>query len=175
VPYRGDVEVRRIGWCAFGAGALALALAGCGDDGGATAPPPVVEPADAVIAVIEWHADEIEPVLDDSGEPKLPVIYVASLGGDTIDVGIQAAAAERTVDIAIVRFADDRSDAVDSEVDGMPVKDDGVMLLLGEIPEPARIVEFVVARYRSVDHEESMTVEIVASSAGASVRSATPN
>jgi hypothetical protein len=174
VTYRGDVGgARRTGWCALGAGMLALTA--CGDDGGAAPPPPVVEPSDAVIAVIEWQVDELEPVLDESGEPKLPLIYVASLGGDTIDVGIQAAAAERTAEIAIVRFADDRSDAVDSDSDGMPVKEDGVMLLIGEIPEPARTVELVVARYRSVDDEESMVVEIVASADGASVRSATPS
>jgi hypothetical protein len=173
VTYRGDVGgARRTGWCALGVGILALI--GC-DGGDAGPPPPTVEPSDAVIAVIEWQVDELDPVLDESGAPKLPLIYVASLGGGTIDVGIQAAAAESTSEIAIVRFADDRSDAVDSESDGMPVKEEGIMLLIGEIPEPARTVELIVARYRSVDDEETMVVEIVASVDGASVRSATPN
>src|SRR6187402_1813460 len=86
---------------------FSVLVTGCSDESGATN---VVEPAAAYTAIVEWQAAEQEPILDDKGEPKLPVIYVVAADGATVDVGIQAAVAKSTVDDAVVRFADDVSD-----------------------------------------------------------------
>ena len=40
--------------------------------------------------------------------------------------------ANKTVDIAKVRFADERDDAIDTDVEGEPVKDDGVLLIVDD-------------------------------------------
>lgn len=143
-------------------GAIALlgafALASC-DDG--ETPAGVVGPADAITAVVAWQAGEQEPVIADDGEVQLPVIYVVADAGTTIDVGVQADVAESTVDWATVRFADDIADTFDPDLEGQPVRDDGVMLLVGPIPEPARSIEFPLVRYTAVDDGEPLVVEIV--------------
>ena len=142
-----------------GAGALLAILAIAACDGGST-PTDVVDSADAIIAVIAWQADEQEPVIDDDGEPQLPVIFIVADVGTTIDVGVQADVAETTADWATVRFADDVTDTFDPGLEGEPVRDDGSMLLLGPIPEPARSIELDVVRYTAVDDAEPFTLEI---------------
>jgi hypothetical protein len=141
-------------------GAVALlgvfALASCDDE----TPADVVGPADAITAVVAWQAGEQEPVIADDGEVQLPVVYVVADAGTTIDVGVQADVAESTVDWATVRFADDIADTFDPDLEGEPVRDDGVMLLVGPIPEPARSIELPVVRYTAVDDVEPFVVEI---------------
>jgi hypothetical protein len=134
-------------------------LAACSDDDTASG---VVGSADAITAIVAWQADVQEPVLDDNGEPRLPVIFVVASEGTTIDVGVQADVAAATVDTATVRFADDADDAFDPDIDGEPVRDDGVMLLVGPIPEPQPTITVDVDRYHTVDEWEPLQVEITA-------------
>jgi hypothetical protein len=139
-----------------------LAIAACGDaDPVATN---VVDTADAITAVIAWEVDEQEPVLDDDGEPLQPVIFVVPDGGATIDVGVQASVAAATVDWATVRFADNVTEAFDPAIEGEPVRENGAMLLIGPIPEPARSIELDVVRYTSVDDGEPLRLEITSGS-----------
>ncbi|HUS44279.1 MAG TPA: hypothetical protein VMY16_16570 [Ilumatobacteraceae bacterium] len=136
-----------------------FALASCDDDEAASSN--MVGSADAITAAVAWQADEQEPVVDDSGEPLLPVVFVVAGEGTTIDVGVQAEVAAATVDWATVRFADDVADTFDPDLDGEPVRDDGVMLLVGPIPQPARSIELDVVRYIAVEEGEPLTLEIV--------------
>jgi hypothetical protein len=145
------------------AGAAALlgvfALGACDSDDDAG--PDMVEPADAITAAVAWQADEQEPVLGDDGEPILPVVFVVPGQGTSIDVGVQAEVAGATADWATVRFADNAADTFDPDLDGEPVRDDGVMLLMGPIPEPARSIELDLVRYVALDVGEPFTLEIV--------------
>ena len=137
-------------------------FASCDDD---ETPSDVVGPAGAITAVVAWQADEQEPVIGDDGEVQLPVIYVVADAGTTIGVGVQADVAESTVDWATVRFADDIADTFDPDLEGEPVRDDGVMLLVGPIPEPAPSIELPLVRYTAVDDGEPLVVEIVSEAA----------
>ena len=137
-----------------------LAVGACNSDD--DSPADVVGSADAITAAIAWQADEQEPVLDDNGEPQLPVIFVVADDGATIDVGVQADVAADTVDWATVRFADDVADTFDTGLDGEPVRDDGVLLLIGPMPEPSRTVELDLVRYHAVDDSEPFVLEITA-------------
>jgi hypothetical protein len=137
-----------------------LTIAACGGDD--DTPSDVVGSADAITAAVAWQADEQEPVVDDNGETRLPVIFLVSEDGATIDVGVQAEVAAATVDWATVRFADKTADTFDPGLDGEPVRDQGVMLLLGPIPEPARSVDLALVRYYAVDDGEPIVLEITA-------------
>jgi hypothetical protein len=148
----------RAEYLAVAAALSVLALTSCDDDTSPAAD--VVEPAEAITAIIAWQADEQEPVLDDDGEPQLPVIFVVAGDGETIDVGIQASVAAATDGWAHVRFADDVADTFDAGTDGEPVRDDGAMLLLGPLPEPASSVEVDLARYTAIDEMEVLQLEI---------------
>jgi hypothetical protein len=135
-----------------------LAIASC-DDAGDT-PVGVVDAADAITAVLAWQAQEQEPVVDADGEPELPVIFVVAGDGAVIDIGVQADVAESTHDWANVRFADDVADTFDADLEGEPVKDEGAMLLVGPIPEPAPTIEVDLIRYTTVDDGEPLRMEI---------------
>ncbi len=131
-------------------------------DNDSSADDPNVKPADAYTAIVEWQVGEQEPVLDDDGETVLPVVFMVADDGSTIDVGVQADVAAATTDWATVRFADDPADTFDPDVDGEPVRDDGVMLLVGPMPDAAPSIDIGVMRYLSVDDAESFVVEVTA-------------
>jgi len=139
------------------------------------APTDVVGAADAMTAVVAWQADEQEPVLDDNGEELPPVIFIVADVGATIDVRVQADVAAATADWATVRFADDIADTFNPALDGEPVRDDGVMLLVGPMPDPAQSVEVALVRYRSVDDAESFTLEITNDPTTTDTDNSTPN
>ena len=145
----------------IGAAIAVLGVFSLGSCSGDETASDVVGPADGITAAVAWQADEQEPVIADNGEVQLPVIYVVADSGSSFDVGVQAAVAEATADWATVRFADDIADTFDGAVEGEPVRDDGVMLLIGPIPEPARSIELDVVRYIAVDDSEAFVLEIV--------------
>ena len=103
--------------------------------------------------------------MNDNGEEQLPVIYVVAADGETIDVGVQADVAAATVDIADVRFADESAEAFNDGVDGEPVIADGVMLLVGALPDPAPTIDVEVLRYHSVETSSPFTLQITADDA----------
>jgi hypothetical protein len=135
----------------------ATLLAACGGDEPASRD---VDAAAALTAIVEWQADDREPVLDDNGDALLPVIYVAAGDGGTIDVGVQATVAAAAIDVATVRFADDVADAFDTGIEGEPVIGDGVMLLIGAMPEPARTVVVPLQRFTDSTTAEALELEI---------------
>lgn len=151
----------------------AFLLVACDNDN--TAPIDVVGPADAITAVVAWQAEEQEPVLDASGEAQLPVIFVVADGGATIDIGVQADVAAATVDWATVSFADDVADTFDPRLDGGPVRNDGVMLLIGPMPVPARTVEVNLVRYTAVDDGEPFALMITSDVPTTNTDNATPH
>lgn len=87
------------------------------------------------------------------GEAPLPVVYVISTGEDDIAAAAQAATAQALHDVVDVRFADDRDEALILDAPDRPVRDEGVLLAVGEIPadESGGSVEVAVEQYRSVD------------------------
>lgn len=143
--------------CLLAAVVAITIVAGCGGD---DPDPGVVEPADVYTAIVRWQAGEQGVVVTDDGQEQLPVIYVASAGGGTIDVGIQAAVSEAITDDATVVFADDASEAFDLGLDGSPVHDGGVMLVISPVREPAPRVRVDVDRYTAQDESELLVVQV---------------
>ena len=88
-----------------------------------------VDATAAVTALVNWAAAEMPPEVDEKGDAEAPVVYVTTANGDTLDAGLQASVVEATTDEATVRFADDRSEAIDDTTELMTVHDDGVMLV----------------------------------------------
>ena len=115
-----------------------------------------------------------EPVRDDNGEEQLPVIFVVAVDGTTIDVGVQADVTAATIDWATVRFADQVADTFDSGLDGEPVRNDGSMLLIGPMPDPANSIELGLVRYYAVDDGESFTLQITSDTTTADTDNSTP-
>jgi hypothetical protein len=86
-----------------------------------------------------------------AGTDDLPVVYVEPLGEDQIDAAVQADTAAELRETADVRFADERSEAVEEDEPGMPVRDDGILVAIGDVPEEGDPVDVEVETYRSED------------------------
>ncbi len=173
----GGIRATRIARAASVVCAVSLAgvaVLGCDDDDAA---PDEVDSAAAYTAIVVWQAGEQAPSDEDGDNGELPVIYVVAADGETIDVGVQAAVTESTVDVATVRFADEAGETFDTDLDDQPVRDDGSMLLVGPMPEPAPRVTVDLIRYLAAEQPEPLRLEIEVddgATGAAVVTSATP-
>ncbi len=123
---------------------VALALAGC--DGSSDTETSRV--AQVYVATIRDVLAE-QPA---ANKPDaLPVVYVVGVGEDGIAASVQAEVAADLDDDAVVRFADKRQEAVLEDKDTMPVRDDGVLIVVGEIAPDVDPVKVAVEVYRSDD------------------------
>jgi len=139
---------------------VALLLAACSSGGEKSHT--TVTAADAYNAAIRWYLGTV-PAPTGTADTKPAVVYIAPESGKAINVGTQAAVAAEMADmkdVVVVRFADVRDDALDVDVDGKPVKDDGVLLLVGEIDEGQPPLDMNVGVYRNADDQAlySMTI-----------------
>lgn len=95
----------------------------------------------------------IRSVLDDQPPPVdpdvLPVVYVVGVGEQDIRADVQAEVAGELHDDADVRFADRRSEAVLEDDEHVPVRDQGVLIAVGEVIGDGDPVEVTVEIYRS--------------------------
>lgn len=128
---------------------------------------PTVSTADAYSAAIRWYLDSVEPTAPtgtatttDSGPL---IVYVAPESGKAINSQTQASVVREMSDIAdfvTVRFADVRDDALQSDVETLPVKDDGVLLLVGDVPDKQPPVDVQVAVYHDMDDTHTFVMRI---------------
>jgi hypothetical protein len=131
--------------------------------------PPTVGAGDAYTAIVNWQVGQFGPPT--TGAP-LPVIYVTAEDGQTIDPGVQAKVANKTVDVAKVRFADVRNDAIDADVEGEPVKDDGVLLIVDKFDtKGASSLPIGVTVYHDADDTRHLVLVVAATDTGAEVTS----
>ena len=137
--------------------AAIVSAAGCGSDD--PGEPAASVSTDAVLtALVDWTVASEGPTTTTDDEPP-PVVYITASNGDTIDAAVQASVVADTADDATVRFADDRSEAIDDTTEDQRVHDDGVLLVVGELPaEPTGVT---VERYRALDDTSVFVVTVV--------------
>jgi len=176
MTYRGAVGARHLNFSTRVRASAALtacsafALIGCTSD---PAPErPSVTPQSAYIAIVQWEVDNTKPVLDEEGNAELPVIYLATTSGGTVDVAVQAEVVATIADTAVIRFADDPLEGRDQGLEGEPVKDDGVMLVLDPFEPDQPVVGATISRYKSIDDVVTWHLEITATESSAEVTSA---
>jgi hypothetical protein len=106
--------------------------------------------------VIEQIVREVAVEVPSEAE-RLPVVFVVGVDG-TIGIDVQAGVAERLVDEVDVRFADERSEAIDESSDDLPVREGGVLVVLDDIPSEGRTFEMEFNRYRTAEDRERLMV-----------------
>jgi hypothetical protein len=131
-----------------------------------------VSPEHAYVAIVRWEIDRTEPVVDEDGDVEVPVIYLASGAGATVDVGVQANVVATIDDSATIRFVDQAADALDEGVEGQPVKDDGVLVVVDEFDGEQSKVDARISWYRSTDDHSTWILELTATDDGADVTAA---
>lgn len=141
---------------------VVLFLAACTSDSAGVKP---LTTGDAYSAAINWYVDSLPaPPPTTGGEAPGPVIvYVVSESGKSINSQAQASVvadfADRKDDVT-VRFLDLRDDALDLDIDKQPVKDGGVLLLVGEVEERPPPVNLDVVVYHNVDDAVAYSMKI---------------
>ncbi|CAN5827216.1 hypothetical protein BH24ACT5_BH24ACT5_25410 [soil metagenome] len=78
-----------------------------------------------------------------------PVVYVVSVAENGVAATVQAEVAAELKDDIDLRFADERAEAVEEDVDGQPVPNDGVLLLVGDIPVDGSVIDVPIEIYHS--------------------------
>ena len=144
-----------------------LAVVGCTSE--AEPERGAVGPEDAYVAIVRWEIEQTEPVIDEDGNVELPVVYLASGSGETVDVRVQANVVATIDDAATIRFADQAAHALDEEAAGAPVKDDGVLFVVDEFDPGQPTVAVRVSRYRTIDDDTTWIIELTATADGARV------
>jgi hypothetical protein len=110
---------------------------------------------DSVSRAAQVYVATIRDVLADEPPAEdpdvLPVVYVVGVGERTIPADVQAEVAAELDDDADIRFADERAEAILEDEDEAPVRDDGVLIAVGELADDVSPVDIVVEVYRSED------------------------
>lgn len=132
--------------------------------------PNSVSAADAYTAAIRWYVEQnpVAPPTTDDDEPEPLAVFVAPADGVPIGAQDQADVAANLADMddqVVVRFADVRDDTLDMDLESEPVKDDGVLLLVGPVEPGPPPIDVEISVYRSIDDQSTYVMRVV--SAGA--------
>ena len=106
--------------------------------------------AQIYLAAVEEVVAEQVPATPDEDD-DLPVVYVVPVGESDIDATVQAEVAGELREEVEVRFADDRSEAVLEDEAGMPVRDEGTLIAIGEVLEEGEPIDVELEVYRSAE------------------------
>lgn len=102
----------------------------------------------------------IRELAGDPPEPEaLPVVFVVGADGN-IGIEVQAGVAGALVDDIEVRFADERIEAIDEGPEERPVRDDGVLLVVQDIPPEGETIDVQVDRYEFFEDGQRMVVTL---------------
>lgn len=143
----------------WGLTVAAVAVVGAGAGCDSTDAGDVSRDGHILIATIRVVLDEQPPPAETD---ELPVVFVVGVGEEDISADVQAEVLRELDDDAVVRFADERDEAVDEDEAHLPVRDAGVLLVVGELTDDGAAVELVVEVYRS-DQDWSRRVLTIAS------------
>lgn len=113
-------------------------------------------------SVLVWMLDE-EPQRasdDGSGERLGWTMYVTSRYEEPIGVDVQAFVVEALDDRVVVRFIDERTEAVEEGDERQPVREDGILVGLGAVSREGDSVDVYVDRYREIDDVEAFDVAV---------------
>lgn len=125
---------------------MCLGPTGCGDDDSPTVQDPVERQVEIYTTVLRAVVSEADPSLDEAGPP---VVFVAARGDDPINIDVQAAVVVELEGWSTIRFVDDIDEAVDLADPEGAVRDDGMLVGLGPVPEEGRAVSVYADRYES--------------------------
>lgn len=135
-----------------------VGVAGCRDEGNKTA-----ERTAAVVEATIRHVASQHPLAEDAEVGDLPVVYVVSVGEEALSAGIQADVVSALRDDVEVRFADAREEAIDETAPTAPVKDGGVLVVLGDVPKLGNPVVVSLEIYTARHEHTKMVFSFVPS------------
>lgn len=143
---------------AVAAACVALLGASCNGSSGRE----VSRQAQIYLAVIDAVLTDDFPASPDD-EPV--VVYVMPVGEKKIDAAVQADVADGLHDRADLRFADERAEAIVEDDEEMPVRDEGILIAIGDVAaDDVEPFEVGVEVYRSVNDSSRLRFSLAPSS-----------
>jgi hypothetical protein len=142
---------------------MAVLASGCSSDSTGA---PSVKPADAYSAAIRWYVASVAAETPTTSDEGPIIVYVAPESGKAISSQTQASVVKELYemsDTVTVRFADVRDEVLETDVENLPVKDDAVLLLVGEVHEAAPPLDVGVNVYHNAEDTHSYRMTIIAS------------
>jgi hypothetical protein len=131
-------------------------LIGCGSTS-----PDEVRAAGAYTAVVRWL---LTNEMGDDPDPEL-ALFLESLTADEIPLEVQVEMIGLLEEFENVRFIDEHEEAVDIDLVGFPVHDDGLLIALGALgPDDPAVVRAEI--YRSSDEISAFRFTLVESDSG---------
>lgn len=98
-------------------------------------------------SILNWLLDEEGGV--DAAERLEWVLFVASRSEQPIDIDVQVAVVAALDPRIFVRFIDDRTEAIDPDDQDQQVRNEGMLVGLGAVPDDGDSVEVYADRYRN--------------------------
>lgn len=135
----------------MGTVALVGSLAACGDD-----PKDASRDGRVYGAVVR----ALVPVPDDASDVGIDIYVVAADEDTSIPIGVQAETIDELDEYSNVRFVDDRDEAIAVDEPGLPVRNDGVMIVVGEVPERGERITIETQRYVSEADATDFTLSV---------------
>lgn len=133
---------------------LLVAFASCSSDGGAD---PNLRTAGIYEAALRWALETGSHPPPDDGD--LIAVYVASSDGSSIATEAQLEVVNTMKDDATLRFTDAQADALDEDVEGRPVKDDGVLVIVGPVADRSPL-DLEIEVYRNDVDDRSYVLQM---------------
>ena len=87
-------------------------------------------------------------------------MFVATRSEEPIDIDVQVEVVGALDPRIFVRFIDDRTEAVAEDSDNQPVRDEGILVGLGAVPQASDSVKVYADRYRNSDDVEAWNVTV---------------
>ena len=145
---RDRADIRRLVPVLVALVALAAACGGGGSDDADDHDIPGV-----YIAVIRALAPNSSTVMPKS-------VYVEALPGTKLSLQDQAAIVKAFGEDTVVRFIDDRNEAVDTKAPGQPVRREGVLLRMNPAAATERGLSIKTTRYLTLDDKQTTCLEL---------------
>jgi hypothetical protein len=152
VVVRGRMHSRRslVAACCAVVALVASAAASCVDDEPGAGQDPTQRLVEIYsVAVTEIADDAPTAAPEEGGEDKKRNVYLRASDETEITAEVQVGVVNDLDEWANVRFIDDMEEAVDLEADGAPVRDDGILIGLGEVSEGEVSAMLTADRYVS--------------------------
>lgn len=138
--------------------AALVALGGCDHPSSAVGDRQKVVVEVAIRQAVEWYPTAVV-------DGELPVVYVVRMGEQKLAATVQAEVIEAMHDTVDVRFADLRDEAIQADQPDLPVKDAGVMLLVGDIPDEGSRVDLPIEVYVDATDRRAAVLAVARSGA----------
>lgn len=136
---------------------MLVAFASCSSDGG---PDPDLRTARIYEAALRWALETGAYPPPDDGH--LIAVYVASSDGSSIATEAQLEVVNTMRDEATLRFTDAQVDALDENLEGRPVKGDGVLVIVGLVADRSPI-DLEIEVYRNEVDDRSYVLRVAGS------------